>query len=129
MICTNPSVADGNRAQGLRLRLCYWREAWESLGDDPVRITFDTKLEYCLISSKGLFESRPDWRRTPLDGEVILEVKFTDHKPHWVDQMLRRYQLVKLSVAKYAESIDEIKRTGMLTKRRTGLWVSTVHAI
>ena len=90
------------------LRIKYWREAYESRGVDPVRITFDTQVEHCMLSTPGLEERRPEWRLTPLGAAVILEVKFTDRCPRWVSEMLRRFQLSKLSVAKYAESIDSL---------------------
>lgn len=96
------------------LRLRYWREAWESRGVDPVRITFDTELEHCILSERSLVEPRPDWQRTPMSPRVILEVKFTDLRPHWLDQMLHQFELDKVSVAKYAESIDQVRSTGRL---------------
>jgi len=96
------------------LRLRYKREAWQSRSIDPVRITFDTELEHCLLSDRGLRETRPDWHTTPIDAEVILEVKFTDLRPHWLDQMLQMFQLDKVSVAKYAESIEQVSRSGRI---------------
>lgn len=94
------------------LRIRYWREAWESRGVDPVRITFDTEVEHCTLSERGLIEARPDWRPTPIRSDVILEVKFTDLRPRWVTQMLQIFQLDKLSVAKYAESVDAVQDRG-----------------
>ena len=94
------------------LRLRYWREAWESRGVDPVRITFDTEVEHCCLSDRGLSESHPDWVVTPLSPKVILEVKFTDLRPHWLNLMLHMFQLDKISVAKYAESIEHIEACG-----------------
>lgn len=94
------------------LRLRYWREAWESRGVDPVRITFDTQVEHCLLSERGLSESRPEWQTTPIGAPVILEVKFTDYRPRWLDQMLQHFELGKVSVAKYAESVEQVLRSG-----------------
>lgn len=107
---------DRCRESGARpaLRGRYWREAWESRGVDPVRITFDSDVDSCLLSAGGLRETRPQWQRTPFNGPQILEIKFTDLRPHWVTQMLRIYQLDKISVAKCANSIDNIRRTGRL---------------
>ncbi len=105
------------------LRLRYWREAWESRASDPVRITFDTTVEHCMLSAPGLVETRPAWRRTGFGAPVILEVKFTDLRPRWLDQMLQHFNLDKVSVAKYAESIEEILRAGRLSvlEARMGL--------
>ena len=110
------------------LRLRYWREAWESRGVDPVRITFDTSLEHCLLADRGLVETRPDWRFTPLGNEVILEVKFTDLRPHWLDEMLRRFNLDKVSVAKYAESIEQVQRSGRLGALEAGMLLAERRA-
>ncbi len=49
---------------------------------------------------------------TPFDSPVLLEVEFTDHRPQWLNQMLQRSQLDKVSVAKYAESVDHLGRIG-----------------
>lgn len=94
------------------LRIRYWREAWESRSADPVRITFDTEVEHSMLSDRGLIETRPDWQATPLRGQVILEVKFTDLRPHWLSAMLQRFELDKISVAKYAESVECVQQTG-----------------
>lgn len=94
------------------LRLRYMREAWESRGGDPVRITFDSDLEHSLLSDPSLAESRPSWQSTPIDSHVILEVKFTDLRPSWLDRMLTGLQLDKVSVAKYALSIEEVLGSG-----------------
>ncbi len=95
------------------LRVRYQREAWESLGADPVRITFDTSVQHSIPSHVGLAESRPDWHETSIGAAVILEVKFTDLRPHWLDEMLRTFQLGKVSVAKYALSVEDIQDAGL----------------
>ena len=48
------------------LRIRYWREAWESRSVDPVRITFDTEVEHCMLCDLELTETFPAWRRPPL---------------------------------------------------------------
>ncbi len=100
------------------LRLRYWREAWESRSIDPVRITFDTEVEHCVLSDRELLETRPVWTKTPIAAPVILEVKFTDLRPHWLTMMLQRFNLGKVSVAKYAESIEDLLATGEIVKLR-----------
>jgi hypothetical protein len=94
------------------LRVRYWREAWESRAMDPVRLTFDTNVEHCILSDPGLVETRPDWRATSVPAEVILEVKFTSLMPSWLRLMLRHFQLDKVSVAKYAESVSDVFTSG-----------------
>lgn len=87
------------------LKIRYTREAYESKGGDPVRITFDRELMYAVPRRFDLAHDAGDWRRTPLEG-VILEIKFTDHCPGWVGEMIRVFQLQKRSVAKYVLSVD-----------------------
>lgn len=106
------------------VRVRYWREAWESRGVDPVRITFDTEVEHCIVSDQGLVEHLADWRRTPIGAPVILEVKFTDYRPHWLDRMLRMFQLDKVSVAKYAESVEDVQATGRMEELRARMNVA-----
>ena len=64
------------------------------------------------MGDKGLTESNPVWRRTPFGLPVILEVKFTDHRPQWLNHLLQRFQLDKISIAKYAESVDHLGELG-----------------
>lgn len=93
------------------MRIRYRREAWECRGNSPVRITFDTDLEHALPTSPGLRDECPAWESTPLDG-VILEIKFTEMRPLWLNQMIAHFQLNKQSIAKYVMSVDSARDTG-----------------
>jgi hypothetical protein len=44
--------------------------------------------------------------------EVIFEVKFTNTFPEWVADAIRRFQLVRQSVSKYALCVDALRRAG-----------------
>lgn len=125
---------DRCRETGARpaVRVRYFREAWESRGIDPVRVTFDTGLEHSVISDLVLEESRPQWQATPLDG-TVLEIKFTERKPTWVDQLISHFQLNKISVAKYALSVDRVKELGRFDALQakiamTGFWQNAGQA-
>jgi len=89
------------------MRIRYMREAYECAGHAPVRLTFDTDLHHCIVSDYDLTESRPNWHPTPVSG-VILEIKFTERKPLWVDELVHVFELYKQSVAKYVRSIDSV---------------------
>jgi hypothetical protein len=105
-------VANCRRARAYPMLLVrYWREAYESRGPDPVRVTFDTDLEYAVAPAGSLGREQVDWRPTPLEG-AILEIKFTELLPSWVRMMIRDLQLQKESIPKYCLSIDEALRSG-----------------
>lgn len=84
----------------------YLREAYEAMGSEPARLTFDTHLHNAPPDSETpfAFEDK-DWEQTPVD-QVILEVKFTDACPRWIETMVEQFQLARCSVAKYILCLD-----------------------
>ena len=70
----------------------------------------------------------------PYPGRVV-EVAYPgkvarrDFKRESVDQMLTRFQLDKISVAKYALSIDEVRARGRLAALQARLYLSTFGQI
>lgn len=103
-----------NKTRSLPLiRVSYHREAYESSGMDPVRITFDTNLSHCISTrgELGFHKSTSDWAVTPVSG-TILELKFTDRCPSWVMELIRTFQLQKQSVAKYILCVDRAIELG-----------------
>jgi len=81
------------------LSVCYKRQAFESEVGQRVRISFDHDLRYGLIdrvrggTREGIWPVR-------LRG-VIVEVKFTNTYPAWVEGLLRGTELVRRGVCKY----------------------------
>lgn len=90
------------------LRVRYLREAYESSGRDPVRITFDFELMHAVTPDADLGLNGGGWEETPTEG-VILEVKFTDACPSWATSMVRTLGLERRSVPKYVLSVDRAK--------------------
>ncbi len=88
------------------LRVRYMREAYESVGLDPVRVTFDTGVQFKPSSGPSLGIEGEGWSDTPNEG-VILEVKFTDTYPVWVDSLVRELELDRMSIPKYVMSMDQ----------------------
>jgi len=84
----------------------YLREAYEAVGAEPARMTFDTHLHNASPDPESpfAFEGK-DWEETPVD-QVILELKFTDACPAWVERMIQQFQLARCSVAKYILCLD-----------------------
>ena len=105
--------ADASRFAALaslcRARPCvhvrYRREAYEPAASEPVRITFDTEIEYAPVRDTSLDTGGLHWKRTPVNG-VVFEVKFSERYPTWVADLVRRFGLKNCSVPKYVLSLE-----------------------
>lgn len=113
-----PDIKTGNPGTDdiiteMRLKNCrnsvyveYARQAFiiKELG---IRITFDKDLGV-LYGNYGLHETRPAAIPVFYDGSVILEVKYKDLLPKWLERAI--YQLVpsECSVSKYSEGLAGI---------------------
>jgi SPX domain protein involved in polyphosphate accumulation len=87
----------------------YDREAFVARDGDAMRITFDRNLR-CLPSleySDDIWDARSFWHILP-QVPVVLEVKFTDHYPHWVQKMIQRFGLQRTSMAKYVQCVKTL---------------------
>jgi hypothetical protein len=93
------------------LRVRYVREAYESVGGDPLRITLDTDLAWLPTSTANFKLDEEGWIPTPVAG-TVLEIKFTDRYPGWVGEMIRAFDLQRRSVAKYVLSVDSLFALG-----------------
>jgi hypothetical protein len=95
----------------------YRREAYESVGPDPVRLTFDTQLEHCVANGAGLArQGHGEWVATPVPGAII-EIKFTQLFPSWVRTLIDELQLQKQSIPKYCLSLDHAMDSGAYRRR------------
>ena len=89
----------------------YQREAYMGRNGESVRITFDRDLSY-LPSPKyspDLWSPNEFWHYNH-SLPVIMEVKFTDQYPQWVQQMIQRFGLQRTSIAKYVECVKSLQR-------------------
>ena len=57
-------------------------------------MTFDTGLMHSVIDAPDLGMSAGPWKETPVEG-VILELKFTEVRPSWVDDLIQVFQAAK----------------------------------
>lgn len=90
----------------------YEREAYFSKNDSTLRITFDKKLRSLpfpkisdIYFDKQLKYSSP--------GKFILEIKFFNGFPSWLQRIISRYDLKREAVSKYTICVDthqELKR-------------------
>lgn len=101
----NGHVTVANARPFLRVR--YIREAYESLGGDPLRITLDTDIAWLPTSIVDFSLGATGWIPTPVRG-TVLEIKFTGRYPAWVSQMIGAFGLQRQSLAKYVLSVDSL---------------------
>jgi hypothetical protein len=82
----------------------YLREAWVSPNDDSVRVTFDRQIR---IEPSFLPEAPIEMKRPVrvFPESVVLELKFTARFPNWFNELVRRFNLMQFSSAKYAEGV------------------------
>lgn len=99
----------------------YMREAHMGKMDEPLRITFDTRIS-CLPSTR--FEpdrwfSSPYWHEPP-NLPIVLEIKFTDSYPAWLSDIVRRLNLHRDSFSKYVVCVDALRAEGVDVARPAG---------
>jgi SPX domain protein involved in polyphosphate accumulation len=95
--------------------IVYEREAYQSKLDSTIRITLDKNLRSKAYPSiDELFEENK--LSTALMGHFILEVKFNDHFPTWLNPIISNFSLRKQSASKYVISMDSSKVIKNLTK-------------
>ena len=99
----------------------YMREAYVGKMDEPLRITFDSQLT-CLPSRRfdpDAWEESPYWFEPP-GSPMVLEVKFTDTFPGWVEDLVRRLDLIRDSFSKYVVCVDALAAEGVDVTRLEG---------
>lgn len=95
--------------------IVYEREAYQDKMDDTVRITFDKNLRsQAYPSIEGLFED--DKLSDVLSGRIILEVKFNNRFPSWLNPIISTFELRKQSASKYVIAMDSSRVVNNFTK-------------
>ena len=83
----------------------YEREAFFSKHDSTLRITFDKNLRSRSFPAiKNLFDDSGMKYGTP--GNFILEIKFFNGFPTWLQKIISKFGLNRQAVSKYTISID-----------------------
>lgn len=93
------------------IKVRYMREAYESRGGDPVRITIDTELMHAVTLDDNLTFEEGRWVSTPVAGTII-EIKFTERYPSWVNHLVRTFGMKQQPVPKYVWSVDHVLMGG-----------------
>lgn len=91
-----------------QVHVSYLREAYELDDSNAVRVTFDRdvrteyvkdyKLTTKLLNPVSVFKNN-----------VVLELKFTNKYPNWMNEMVQLFGLRRESAAKYVDGINEMK--------------------
>jgi len=93
------------------IRVRYLREAYAATGNEPARITLDTDLMHAVTLNEQLSLADGRWTTTPVDG-VIVEIKFTERFPWWIQDFIRTFGLHQRAVPKYIWSVDHMMMDG-----------------
>ena len=89
----------------------YMREAFVSIMDEPVRVTIDRDIAYAHVPDEParIWSTDTIWRPA-MNAPIVLEVKFTDAFPYWIRRMIQRFQLDRVSLAKYVVCVQDMRR-------------------
>ena len=91
----------------------YLRQAYEGESETRVRVTFDKKLCYCVTDAPEVRLGGRGWQENTITiGNVILEIKFTDRYPAWLNEMVKYLDLRAQPISKYATSITQACQLG-----------------
>lgn len=93
------------------MRVSYRREAYEPVESNSVRITFDRDVSSCKAKSAKVLSNEPGNFKV-FGDDVILELKFTDRFPNWLQELTQLFHLRQESAAKYVDSVE-----GLMFKR------------
>ncbi|KPK37206.1 MAG: hypothetical protein AMJ65_15150 [Phycisphaerae bacterium SG8_4] len=86
----------------------YMRQAYEGDDQNRVRVTFDRGLAYNVTKVARVRLGGRGWQRNPFTiGGVILEIKFTDCYPAWLNRLVKQFDLRSRSISKYASSLQD----------------------
>ncbi|MDR9415710.1 MAG: polyphosphate polymerase domain-containing protein [Gracilimonas sp.] len=90
-----------------KVHVAYMREAYELNSSNAVRVTFDRHVttEYVNDFRLSTKQNNP----VTVFPSVILEIKFTNRYPHWLNEMTQLFQLHRESAAKYVDGINTMK--------------------
>ncbi|HUT10691.1 MAG TPA: polyphosphate polymerase domain-containing protein [Thermoguttaceae bacterium] len=109
------SLYDSIRGQA-RIYVSYVREAYVLPNSDQVRVTFDRELLGARFH-EDTFLLPPSHGTRPNVGGVILELKFTDRFPPWMQELVQAFDLRRRSVPKYNMCIEAM---GLQPSNRMG---------
>lgn len=91
-----------------QMHIHYLREAYESKDTNDVRVTIDRNVKSCRVRQNRIPGFLND--EFPVFGNmVILELKFTNRFPDWLNELTQRFHLRQESASKYVDSIERLR--------------------
>lgn len=86
----------------------YWREAYVSSQPDEVRVTMDRQL--AAHDGRGAQSLQlPDEHVSAAPHKVVLELKNSGRTPAWMRDLVRSFNLQRVSFPKYIYSVDALQ--------------------
>jgi len=83
----------------------YNREAYIDAVRGSTRVTFDRRLRACRFDPRRGLTTDAPLVKTEEQG-VILELKYVDRLPTWMQQLIRDFSLERQSIPKYGWSVE-----------------------
>jgi hypothetical protein len=87
-----------------KAHIAYAREAWISPHNNAVRVTLDRNVQ-CDPEPTAMLKTETVNPTVVFGNKVILELKFTGRFPEWFRELVRVFNLVQCSAAKYADGV------------------------
>lgn len=87
-----------------KAHVAYLREAWISPHNNSVRVTMDRQV-YCDPEPTSRLSTHLVHPVLVFGNRVVLELKFTGLYPDWFRELVRIFNLVQCSAAKYADGV------------------------
>lgn len=94
----------------------YHRQAYVSPGSSAFRVTFDRELEGGTYEPGEELKIPINSARPKMEG-VVLELKFTDRFPNWMERLSEDFNLQRTSVPKYVKCVDALRERDPNTPR------------
>jgi SPX domain protein involved in polyphosphate accumulation len=99
------------------LLVVYEREAYVGVNDDRERLTIDTDIR--AISEPDLGDIMITDNFVPIiKNRSILELKFDDVMPQWMNNLVREFSIKRESISKYCRGIDACRENEMTEESR-----------
>jgi hypothetical protein len=86
----------------------YFREGFEPADSNIWRVTFDRWLRAGEYRDRLSVADLETWSRPQVDG-VILELKFTDTFPNWMETLVESFDLTRVSMPKYVKCVSLVR--------------------
>lgn len=93
------------------VKVRYMREAYQSRTQEPFRLTLDSELSHAVALGDDLGHETGRFSATPVEG-LILELKYTELCPPWMNDLVRIFGLKQRPVPKYVMSIEQMTERG-----------------